>query len=127
MTSFRDWTIFFKTRALLLGVHNFRTLELMNQAMRVIKAWRIKENPNNAFRETGLSEFVFASPRTSIQREAWSITEAVLTLMNREVVEHGAKFLLVTATSPNQIDPEERRKVKHRLGVQAPLIIQRKD
>ena len=118
-TSFRDWTIYYKIKALLFGVHTFRTMELVNQGLRVVDAWKVKRNHDQAFRETGLSEFVFAPPVTSIEREAWSVTEAVLTLMHGEVIEHGAKFLLVTATSPNQIFAEEREKVKRRLGVQA--------
>ena len=69
------------------------------------------------FKNPGLSKFVYAPPQTKIHHEAWAITEAVLSLMHKEVVEHGAKFLLVTATSPNQVDPEGRELFKKSLGV----------
>ena len=117
-TSFRDWSPdLFKYRLLLWGVHHSHTLELVNHAMRVIDAWKIRRNSNHAFRETMLSEFTFAPPQTPVHQQAWALTEAILTLMHKEVIEHGAKFLLVTVTSPNQMDPEQRRLVKNRLGV----------
>ncbi len=106
-----------KYRLLLWGVHSFRTLELVNRANRVLSARRIGQNRENAFRETGLSEFVYAPPQVPIYEEAWMITEEILKLMHKEVDEHGADFLLVTATSPNQIDTEQQVLVKSRLGV----------
>lgn len=117
--SFRDWTpAVLKYRVLLWGAHNFRTLELVNQAMRVFESKRIKrQEVEYAFNETDLSEFVYAPPKSPVHHEAWAITEAILTLMNKEVREHGARFLLVTPTSPNQIDPTQRQVVKARLGV----------
>ena len=118
--SFRAWTPkLLGYRFLLFGVHHLRTLELVNRSKRIVHGWRMKQSTHFAFRETGLSEFVYAPPQTSLHRNAWVVTEAALTLMSQEVGKHGAKFLLVTATSPNQVDPEQRRVVKSRLGVEA--------
>ncbi len=120
-TSFRDWTpAVLKYRALLWGIHNFRTLELLNKAMRVMETRRLqRDRGRQAFAETDLADFVFAPPKTSVHQEAWEITEAILTLMYKEVLEHGAEFLLVTATSPNQIDIVQRDLVQARLCVKA--------
>ncbi|MGB0910356.1 MAG: SGNH/GDSL hydrolase family protein [Nitrospirales bacterium] len=116
--NFNTWSpALLKYRFLLWGVEHFRTLEVLNRGKQVISAWKFGKNRDNAFHESGLSEFVYAPPQTSIHQEAWSLTEAILTLTRKEVLEHDAEFFLVTATSPNQIDSEQQALVKSRLGV----------
>ena len=114
--NFQEWSPpLLKYRLLLWGVHNFRTLELLNQANRVYAARRMGDSQGNAMSQAGLADFVYAPPRTPIHHEAWAITEAILTLMHKEVIERNAKFFLVTTTSPAQIDPEEKLLLQERL------------
>lgn len=114
--NFQDWSPpLLKYRLLLWGVHNFRTLELLNQANRVLAAQQIGESLEQGFSQAGLADFVYAPPQTPIHREAWDITEAILKLMHQEVLEHGAKFFLVTTTSPDQLDPDQKVLLKQRL------------
>ena len=104
--SFSEWTFHsLKERVLLAGVQYFRTLEVLNQAVRVVNSWRVKESSDFAFMETGLSEWVYAPPRLPVHREAWAMTEAILELFNQEVVAHQAQPFWVLVTNPSQVDP----------------------
>jgi len=115
--NFQEWSPpLLKYRLLLWGVHNFRTLELINQANRVYAARQMGEGQDNALNQAGLAEFVYAPPQTPIHREAWTITEGILKLMHKEVREHHAKFFLVTTTSPDQLDQEQKVLLRQRLN-----------
>ncbi len=118
--SFRNLTFAsFTKRTLLLGVQYSRTLELINQTMRVINSWRIQRNDEVAFLETGLSEWVYAPPRLPLHHEAWAITEGILDLLNQEVKHHQAQSFWMLVTNPSQVDPVQRRELKVKLGVDA--------
>jgi hypothetical protein len=56
--------------------------------------------------ELGLNDVIFAPPATDAWREAWSVTEEQIELMNREVTAHGALFLVVTLATGIQDDPK---------------------
>lgn len=115
--NYQEWSPpLLKYQLLLWGVHNFRTLELLNQANRVLAARQIRDSQENISSNTGLADFVYAPPQTPIHREAWAITEGILKLMHKEVLEYGAKFFLVTTTSPDQIDQEEKILLQERLA-----------
>ncbi|HBP88431.1 MAG TPA: SGNH/GDSL hydrolase family protein [Nitrospirales bacterium] len=115
--NFQEWSPpLLKYRLLLWGVHNFRTLELINQANRVYAARQMGSDQGNASNQAGLADFVYAPPQTPIHHEAWDITEGILKLMHKEVLEHGAKFFLVTTTSPDQLDQEQKVILRQRLN-----------
>ena len=117
--NFQEWSPpLLKYRLLLWGVHNFRTLELLNQANRVLAARQMGKSQEQGSSQAGLADFVYAPPQTPTRRKAWDITEAILKLMHQEVLEHGANFFLVTATSPDQIDQEGRLLLQERLETQ---------
>ena len=117
--NFQEWSPpLLKYRLLLWGVHNFRTLELLNQANRVLAARQMGKSQEQGSSQAGLADFVYAPPQTPTHRKAWDITEAILKLMHQEVLEHGANFFLVTATSPDQIDQEGRLLLQERLETQ---------
>ena len=119
-TSFREWTYkSFKDRMLLVGIQYSRTLEVLNQAVRVINTWRMTGDTDFAFQETGLSEWVYAPPRLPVHHEAWKITEGILDLLNQEVTDHQAQPFWVMVTNPSQIDPIQRRELTKRLDVKA--------
>lgn len=115
--NFQEWSPpLLKYRLLLWGVHNFRTLELINQANRVYAARQMGEGQDNALNQAGLADFVYAPPQTPTHREAWAITDEILKLMHNEVREHHAKFFLVTTTSPDQLDQEQKVLLRQRLN-----------
>ena len=117
--SFRNWSPgLLWVRFLMASVHYSRVLEVVNQARRVIDVWQIRHDPSQAVRAAGLSDFIYRSPLIPAHEEAWQVTEAILTMMHNEVVKHDKKFLLVTLTNPDQVDPNQRRAVKRKLGVE---------
>jgi hypothetical protein len=69
--------------------------------------------------EAGLDEIVYKEPPDDIWKEAWSITEDLLTLMNREVKARGARFMVVTLSNGDQVNPDasRRRVLEKELGV----------
>jgi hypothetical protein len=79
-------------------------------------AWR---SHRPATGEAGIDERVYTKPSTRDWKEAWAITELLLTAINREVAEHGAKLLVVTLSNGIQVhrDPSTRRAFAERLGV----------
>jgi hypothetical protein len=64
-----------------------------------------KESP---LAEVGLDESVYDENPNQVWQEAWRITEALLTIMNKEVKLHGAKFLVVTLSSGIQVLPDRK-------------------
>ena len=117
-TSFREWSFTsLKDRLLLAGVQYSRTLEVLNQIVRVINNWRVTSNTAFAFQETGVSEWVYAPPQTPQHLEAWKITEGILELLNQEVTEHHAQPFWMLVTNPSQIDPKQQQALKQHLGV----------
>jgi hypothetical protein len=56
--------------------------------------------------ELGLNDVIYAPPATDAWREAWSVTEEQIVLMNREVTAHGALFLVATIATGIQDDPK---------------------
>ena len=117
-TSFRAWTLkSTKERAVLFGVQYLRTLEVLNHFVRVFNNWRVMRDDDFAFKESGLSEWVYAPPLTPQHHEAWNITEGVLELLNQEVTKHHAQPFWILVTNPSQIDVVQRRALKKRLHV----------
>ena len=117
--SFRNWSPgLLWVRFLMASVHYSRVLEVVNQARRVFDVWKIQRDPNQAVRAAGLSDFIYRPPLIPAHQEAWEVTEAILTMMHNEVVERDKRFLLVTLTNPDQVDPNQRRVVKRKLGVE---------
>ncbi|WP_447968823.1 hypothetical protein [Nitrospira sp. M1] len=118
-TSFSQWTFdSFKDRMLLVGVQYSRTLEMLNQASRVLNNWRVQHNTDYAFKETGLSEWVYAPPSLPVHKDAWRLTEDILGLLNQEILEHHAQPYWMLVTNPSQVDPIQRQALRQRLGVE---------
>jgi len=60
--------------------------------------------------EAGLDDEVYAPPRTPEWDEAWRTTEALVTQVAHEVKARGARFLLVTLSTPIQVYPDPARR-----------------
>lgn len=57
--------------------------------------------------EIGLDDNIYIDPPPDSEWElAWQITEGLITLMYREVLEKGAKFLVVTLSNSIQVNPD---------------------
>lgn len=67
--------------------------------------------------EAGL-DAVYGRPPTEEWEEAWEITERLLVLMRDEVESHGARFRVITLSTPPQVhpDPRVRSAALQRLG-----------
>ena len=117
--SFRDLTLTsIKRRLLLAGVQYFRVLEFLNYQIRVYYAWRMKHDPDFAFQETGLSEWVYSPPTNPDHQKAWKLTEGIVRLLHREILSHQAQPFLFLVTNPSQVDPKQQETLKNRLQVQ---------
>ena len=83
---------------------------------------------HQAGEEAGLDSWTYMETTNTLQEEAWQITEGLFALMNREVAERGAKFLLVTLSNAIQVhpDPEVRAKFMRRIGVEDLLYPERR-
>jgi hypothetical protein len=69
--------------------------------------------------EAGVNDAVYREPNDPPWREAWRVTEALVSAVHQEVVSHGAQFLLVTLSNGIQddADAEKRRRYMQQIGV----------
>lgn len=110
-SSFRDLSAGYLRRRFLLGaIHYSRILEVLNQVRRLALAWRFTQLPGGSY-ELGLFDEEFLEPKNEVWKEAWSVTEAILGEMNKEVLRAGARFVLVTLTTPIQVDPDVAKRL----------------
>lgn len=56
--------------------------------------------------EPGLDDEIYGPPPNSRWREAWTVTEDLITAMNRDAKAHGVRFLVVTLSTPIQVYPD---------------------
>jgi hypothetical protein len=124
---FLDW---YRSRQGWLARAYYRALE-HSRLLRVLKAihyslgriQRDREQKELALHaglgEIGLDEIVYREPSDPDWQEAWSVTEEVLGLMNREVRGAGSLFYVVTLTNGDQVhpDPLRRKRLAEKLGV----------
>jgi hypothetical protein len=117
--SFRDLSIdYLQRRFLLASIHYSRILEIVNQARRVVVLRAMQQQPNKSY-EIGLLDEEFLEPKDEVWKEAWRVNDAILAEMNKEVLQAGARFVLVTLTTPIQVDPNvaKREQLQRSLGV----------
>ena len=56
----------------------------------------------------GLDNHIYFSPQSQEWDEAWRITEALIEQMHKDVMERGAKFLLVSLANGIQVNPDPK-------------------
>lgn len=68
--------------------------------------------------EMGLDNLIYREPTEAVWKEAWRVTEGLITLMHDEVKSRGAKFLVVTLSNGIQVhpDPQGRRAFMQNVG-----------
>ncbi|HEX5760550.1 MAG TPA: SGNH/GDSL hydrolase family protein [Thermoanaerobaculia bacterium] len=104
---------------------NSRALQLGKQAKAALDgrvgAWKARRSTRGeaALQELGLDNAVYGPPPDAEWRQAWRVTEELIRAMHREARARGARFAVVTLTTPIQVhpDPAERRRYARRLGV----------
>jgi hypothetical protein len=62
--------------------------------------------------EPGLSDLIYGPPINDVWREAWSVTDDQIDLMNREVTAHRALFLVATLATGIQDDPDSEHRIR---------------
>jgi hypothetical protein len=69
--------------------------------------------------ELGVANMIYDDPADELWRGAWRVTEALISTVNREVRERGARFVVVTLSNPIQAHPDAsaREAFARRLGV----------
>ncbi len=72
---------------------------------------RRKKRPHGV--ELGLSDLIYGPPINQVWREAWSVTDDEIAMMNREVKAHGALFLVATVGTGIQDDPNPKFRAKY--------------
>jgi hypothetical protein len=101
-----------------------RIVQLAYEARRTLRALRGWNPPATAAKtsglpELGLEDLIYLPPQAPAWREAWEITERLLLAVDDEARATGAKLLVVTLTSAEQVhpNPEVRTAYMNRLGV----------
>lgn len=56
--------------------------------------------------EPGIEDNIYHTPTTPVWRDAWRVTEAIITMMAREAAAHHVPLLVVTLADPPQIYPD---------------------
>jgi hypothetical protein len=105
-------------------LNHSRVLELAKRGKGTVDDWvgsakaRQKET-GEALQELGLDNAVYSPPRDADWREAWRITEDLILEIQSEVAAHGARFGLLSLTTPMQVNPDAalRGRFMSRLGV----------
>ena len=75
-------------------------------------------NPPVRAEDVGIDNMIYREPADDVWREAWRVTEGLMTEMRRETEAKGAKFLVVTLSNGIQVFPEEapRRAFLDKIG-----------
>jgi hypothetical protein len=96
-----------------------RLLDLLGESHRIIKSLRVRHNPPPVGHEPGLSDSIFAPPRTADWRDAWTVTEAMLPMLKRDAAQHDSRLLVAVIGSPIQVNPDRGvvQRTAARLGV----------
>lgn len=101
--------------------NHLRVIQLANRSKEII-AQRLHSGLENMNPQLdlcdGYNAHVYQSNPPKEWKEAWRITEALISEIRRESERIGARFLLVTLSNPAQVhpDPERRRYCAKKLG-----------
>lgn len=115
-------------RLMLASARNhLRLLQLATQARVALGHYgagppgaRAVEKREETGEEPGVDNEIYAPPRDDRWRDAWNVTEALITAMRDEVRARGRQFWLVTLSTGIQVhpDPAVRRAFAERRGIQ---------
>ncbi len=100
--------------------NRFRLLQVFNNAREVLSSKEAVNGPvGPPGTEVGLNNEIYSEPADPIWREAWQITEELITVMRDEVAAKRARFLAVTLSNGIQVHPDAavRQTFMKHLGV----------
>ena len=104
--SFRNFGLDYLYRRFLLEAIDYsRCSELINQARRAIVVRKGHHVPRQVY-NIGLFDEAIVEPKDEVWKEAWRVTDALIIAMNEEILRARARFVLVTLTTPIQVDPD---------------------
>jgi len=118
--SFREPSLrYLKQRFMLTAIHHSRLLEVINQLRRELEIKQIQRISQREDFRIGAREEVYDAPRNHAWREAWLITQDLLVVMRDDVARAGARFLVATLSTEDQVLPsvQRRRDLEQKLGV----------
>ncbi len=107
-------------------INSSRVLQVIYEAtVRARLRWRARRRSGStgaqagSSHEAGLNPTVYREPTDREWKEAWRVTEGVLSMMAEEVKGKGVKFLVVILSNPVQVhpDPHVRRQMEQELHV----------
>ncbi len=110
-------------RALYAAFNHVRLLQLGKMAKSAVDgyvgAWKARRVTTQPIEELGLDNAVYQPPADAAWRAAWEATEAMIRAMDAEARAHGARFAVVSLSTPIQVDPsvEKRRAFARELRV----------
>lgn len=101
-----------------------RVLQVVRQAKYKLKGYlkqvaHQERMQDRGVPDLGLDSPVYLQPTDPLWEQAWTITEELIVLMQREVEAGGRRFLLVSLSNPDQVHPDiqHRQSVARQLGV----------
>jgi hypothetical protein len=100
-----------------------RLAQLVYEARKTMLKRRSVAEAKNQFgdaeEDIGLDTLIYREPPNDAWRQAWEVTEALVATMNREVVEHGSRFVVATLSNTAQVNPDAavRKQMIDKLGV----------
>ncbi|HEY6187367.1 MAG TPA: hypothetical protein VIW80_06805 [Pyrinomonadaceae bacterium] len=97
-----------------------RVLQFIYDLPNVIEANRAaRQTANVPAAEPGINPTFYREPTDPDWKDAWALTETLLTIMNDEVSKGGARFLVVTLDTAIEVHPDARRREEFmkRLGI----------
>jgi hypothetical protein len=105
-----------------------RVLQLLNKAYTTLDqrrnvSRRAQRKETRQSYERGLDDEIYRHPSDPAWIEAWRVTEDLLRMMNADVIERNATFMLVTLSNSGQVhpDPAERQRYADSLNVKGLL------
>ncbi|MCB2262393.1 MAG: SGNH/GDSL hydrolase family protein, partial [Candidatus Thiosymbion ectosymbiont of Robbea hypermnestra] len=107
------------------GVIHSRILQVINETRNAINQNKQKAKMEalsvdpTVGSEMGLDNMIYREPISAVWKEAWRVTEGLISLMHDEVKNKGARFFVATLSSSIQVypDPEVRQNFAKELGV----------
>ena len=109
--SFRDMESYRKaftssTRWKVWSINNSRILQVANQLKTGLEKRR-SGNQSAQLGELGLDTNIYQKPAVNSWRDAWEVTEALISEINNEARNHSAKLIFVSLSNAIQVEPDQ--------------------
>ena len=92
-------------------INQSRLLQLLNNLKEAFQSRRTDVDHADGSSEAGIDDKAFVAPKDAAWIQAWDVTDRMISEMNLEVRQHGARFLVVSGTFGPQVDPNVGKRV----------------